>query len=376
MNFLENQALVKTIAGIIPADWRAEKVGNICNSIVPGRDKPKVFDGDIPWITTPDINGLYVSKSQLNLNVSLEELKRCNGKIIPSGSVIMSCVGEFGIVAINSCDIVINQQLHAFVPHKTVNSIFLLYALKKQKRFMLRYATTTSVPYLKKDNCESIPIPIPPLEEQKKIAEILSTWDRAIALTEKLIAAKQKLKKGLIQKLFNSTNWEKKKLSEVSDKKISYGVVQTGEPIIDGIPCVRVIDLDKSKIDFSTMITTTNEINQSYKKTILEKHDIMLALRGDIGLVKLVDKKLIGCNITRGIARISPKKSIINPHFLLWTIRSHYFRKDLLRKVNGSALKEIPINELRKTNVFIPELEKQKEIAEILITIENYILIK
>ena len=182
-------------------NWELTKVGNVTDSIVPGRDKPKRFDGHIPWITTPDIDSENISISKNNLAVSLEELKRCNGKLIPSGSIIMNCVGEFGIVAINSCDIVINQQLHAFIPHKKIDASFLLYALKKQKRFMLRYATTTSVAYLNKDNCESIPIPIPPIEEQKKITEILTTVEKNISYIKELLIIKQKQKRGLMQKL-------------------------------------------------------------------------------------------------------------------------------------------------------------------------------
>lgn len=198
-------------------NWQIIKVGNVTDSVVPGRDKPKKFDGHIPWITTPDIDSENISKSKINLAVSLEELKRCNGKVIPSGSVIMNCVGEFGILAINSCDIVINQQLHAFIPHDKIDSIFLLYALKKQKRFMLRYATTTSVPYLNKNNCESIPIPVPPIEEQRKIADILTTAEDNITYTKQLLNQIQKQKRGLMQKLLTG-EWRVNTEKEVVER--------------------------------------------------------------------------------------------------------------------------------------------------------------
>ncbi|MGG6241730.1 restriction endonuclease subunit S [Nodosilinea sp. AN01ver1] len=160
--------------------------------------------------------------------------------------------------------------------------------------------------------------------------------------------------------------WPLKKLENLSIKPISYGIVQTGEGIKDGIPCVRVIDLANRLIDVSRMITTTEEISNSYKRTILEKDELLIALRGEIGLAKLADSKLIGCNLTRGIARISPNRKIIDPRYLLWAIRSDHVRGDLLRRVNGSALQEIPIKELRKVLVPVPALEDQRRIVEVL----------
>ena len=61
--------------------------------------------------------------------------------------------------------------------------------------------TETAMPHISADQIRDFPIPLPPLPEQRKIAEILSTWDRAIEQTEKLIAAKQRLKQGLMQQL-------------------------------------------------------------------------------------------------------------------------------------------------------------------------------
>ena len=79
-------------------EWSLAIVGDLCNSIVPGRNKPVLFDGNIPWITIPDITSSKISNSINNLYVSENEANQQGCKILPSGAVIMSCVGEFGIV--------------------------------------------------------------------------------------------------------------------------------------------------------------------------------------------------------------------------------------------------------------------------------------
>jgi type I restriction enzyme, S subunit len=89
----------QTELGVIPEDWEVKKVGEICDFVVPGRNKPKNFDGDIPWITTPDIKGNVVTVSKRELYVSKEEAKKAGSKIVTKNSVVMSCVGDLGLVA-------------------------------------------------------------------------------------------------------------------------------------------------------------------------------------------------------------------------------------------------------------------------------------
>ncbi|EFH8912912.1 restriction endonuclease subunit S [Escherichia coli] len=116
------------------------------------------------------------------------------------------------------------------------------------------------------------------------------------------------------------------------------------------------------------MIKTSEETNKAYRKTILEKDEIVMALRGEIGLARLIDDNLVGANITRGLARISPETKVVLPEFLLWELRSPQFRADLIRRVGGSALQEISLTELRKVRTLLPPLLEQKKIAQILST--------
>lgn len=107
-------------------DWAIKKLGDICDCIVPGRNKPKTFNGDIPWITTPDIENGRIKILSTSLKISYEEARSIGSKVVPKGSVLMSCAGEIGITAITDCEIVINQQLHAFIPpHDVINKTVL-----------------------------------------------------------------------------------------------------------------------------------------------------------------------------------------------------------------------------------------------------------
>ncbi|MCP1728440.1 type I restriction enzyme S subunit [Natronospira proteinivora] len=162
--------------------------------------------------------------------------------------------------------------------------------------------------------------------------------------------------------------WKEKPLAQVCRKPVSYGIVQTGTPQENGIPCLRVVDLTKAQMDLEEMITTSSEIHYSYKRTSLEVGDIVMALRGEVGLVRLIDETVAGSNITRGLARISADGEDVISEYLLWELRSPRFRADLIRRVGGSALQEISLAELRKTKTWLPPVPEQRKIAKILST--------
>lgn len=159
--------------GVSLDDWEERKIGDICECIVPGRDKPKSFTGDIPWVTIPNLEGNYITKQSSEVYLSNQEIEEVRAKIIPEESVVMSCVGRFGISAIVSDECVINQQLHAFLPSPKINNKFLMYNIRYLKGYMEEKSTSTTIAYLNKTACNSLPIHLPGIVEQKVLVGIL-----------------------------------------------------------------------------------------------------------------------------------------------------------------------------------------------------------
>jgi type I restriction enzyme S subunit len=175
--------------------------GAISRSIVPGRDKPVLDGGGIPWITVADLDGLYVAQSKAGISVSKRSLAAAGGRIIPKGAVILSCVGEFGLASIASDELTMNQQLHAFQTELDVLPEWLAYNIHRQKRHMERIATQTTIKYLNKKGCESIPVCLPSMTEQRLLCQFVLRADQAIC---RLGDSSQKLKRqklGLMQDL-------------------------------------------------------------------------------------------------------------------------------------------------------------------------------
>jgi type I restriction enzyme, S subunit len=169
----------------LPHSWLWTTTGELCDCIVPNRDKPKSFSGDIPWITFPDFeeSSIDLNRSKSGLGLSREEINRYKARLIPSGSVVMSCVGRFGIAAVCQTPLVINQQLHGFLIPNGLNNRYFTYAIKTQVPYMDSIATATTIRYLNKANCNRVPIPLPPKPEQDQIVMEL---ERRLSINEEL----------------------------------------------------------------------------------------------------------------------------------------------------------------------------------------------
>lgn len=92
----------------------------------------------------------------------------------------------------------------------------------------------------------------------------------------------------------------------------------------------------------------------------------MIALRGEIGCVAKVPSRLVGANLTRGVALIALKQDEVVPDYILQALQSDPVKVELAQQVNGSALQEIPIGGLRKVKIPMPPLAEQRKIATIL----------
>ena len=162
-------------------------------------------------------------------------------------------------------------------------------------------------------------------------------------------------------------DWEILQLEAIvnSQRPICYGIVQTGRSVSNGIRCVRVVDISGGRVNTTNLITTSKEISATYKRTILAKGDLVIALRGKIGELAVIDEELVGANLTRGVALIAP----INKHdsgYLCFALSSPQGKYIFEKNLNGSALQEIPIATLRKIPVALPPLSEQRAIAETL----------
>ena len=167
--------------------------------------------------------------------------------------------------------------------------------------------------------------------------------------------------------------WEVMRLDASTEpqRPISYGIVQTGANLPNGVPCLRVVDINDGTIEKSDLIRTSKRVSDAYRRTILKPGDLVMPLRGKVGDIGIVDSELEGANLTRGVALLAVRKEHSAQYcrqFISWAAT----RKRLEQSMNGSALQEIPIATLRRFTIALPSSGiEQRAIAEALSDVDG-----
>lgn len=365
-------------------DWYEVRIGDITECIVPGRNKPKKFNGDIPWVTIPDLKDkVFVSKSSSNLQISEAEAKNIGSKIVPENSILMSCVGDLGIFSINKVPLVINQQLHAFLlDHSKYSEYFLMYALQTKSKYISSIATKTALPYLNKDNCNSIPIRITSYNEQTKIAEFLSAVDDKISQLSRQLELLNQYKKGVMQKIFSQeirfkndngedfAEWDEKTLLEIANFRRGsfpqpYGLPQWLDK--NGEPFVQVYDVDDNMSLKETTKIKISKLAQE-QSVFAPKGTLIITIQGSIGRIA---KMQYDAYVDRTLLIFQEYKCPINIDFFKYSL---YLLFNLEKeRADGGVIKTITKETLSKFVISVPELQEQEKIAEFLGAIDKRI---
>ncbi|MEI8672557.1 restriction endonuclease subunit S [Vibrio sp. SA48] len=181
-------------------EWEEVKVGEF-GKVVTGNTPPKNDDSnygsDISWATAEDFKSKYVG----NTKVKLTKLGASKARIVPKGSVLVTCIASIGKNAIAYENITTNQQINAVVINNNHSNEFFYYQIEFNKHKLLAWAGTTAVPILNKSSFEKIPLSAPLKNEQQRIASVLTAADKEIELLEAKLAHFKQEKKALMQQL-------------------------------------------------------------------------------------------------------------------------------------------------------------------------------
>lgn len=248
--------------------------------------------------------------------------------------------------------------------------------------------TQTGVPMLSQKQIGEFKIHLPPLPEQRKIAKILSTWDELIEKQTKLIAAKEKRKKALMQVLLTGEvrfkgfrqEWEIVKLIDVADKKHKWSF--TGGPFgsnlkasdytNNGIRIIQLQNIGDGQFLNNYKIFTSKEKADELVSCNIYPDEIILSKMGDpvarACMIPSFDKRFLMAS--DGI-RLKVNESEFDPLFVLNYINFNLFRDRALELAIGSTRKRIGLDDLKNIPFPKPTLSEQKKIAKILFLSEK-----
>lgn len=206
---------------MVPEGWviqTIDDIAKVASGGTPSRKNDVYWEGDIPWVTTAEVNFNTIEDSVQK--ISKFGLDNSSAKLFPPDTILMAMYGQGktrGKVAKLGIEASTNQACAAILLKEELSTDYYYLFLQSQYENIRNLSNSGGQKNLSAGLVKSIKVPVPPLTEQEKIAKILSTWDRAIEVTEKIISNSQKQKRSLMQQLLTG----KKRLSGFRDDSFS-----------------------------------------------------------------------------------------------------------------------------------------------------------
>lgn len=385
------------IKDIIPNDWKLVRLSEITELITKG--------------TTPTTNGYPYLDDGVNF-VKVESI-HANGTFLPkmfahvgedchnsfkrsqlrSNDILFTIAGALGRSAIVNNEILPANTNQAVAIIRLKNAEYLNYIFhylrgNYVKNLIDKINVSTAQANLNLGQINQFEIPLPPHQEQKKIAEILSTVDDKIEVIDQQIIETQALKKGLMQRLLTKgightefkdsplgmipKSWEVVNVQEIT-KEHKQGFYTKDGYVDNGIRLARITDLNNPKVDFSDMpkLNISNSDYQSYK---IEKGDFLFARSGAIGRYGIVENEEYPAVFASYLIRFRFNADIIN-RFFGYFFESYLCENQLRGITQGNANVNINAENIKSLKFPLAPFEEQQKIASIILSVDDKISI-
>ncbi len=349
---------------MLPLNWQRVRLGDIAEIIGGGTPSTQItsfWNGSINWFTPTEIGiTKYVYKSQRTITPL--GLKKSSAKLLPIGTILLTSRASIGDCAILKVVATTNQGFQSLIPLEKINNEFLYYLMLTLKNKLLKLASGSTFLEVSPNKIKNLLIPLPPLNEQIAIANILSDVDHYLYSLDALILKKESVKKALSFELLSQRKrlkgfnqaWKKVRLGDIAEIKRGVRITKNELDVFGKYPVVS------GGVGF---LGYTNNFNR-YENTIT------IAQYGTAGYVNFQKNKFWANDIC---FCIYPNKDIIKNIFLYYFLKvnQNYLYEISNRNATPYSISKDKILDFK---IPLPPLNEQIAIANILSALDNEII--
>jgi type I restriction enzyme S subunit len=395
----------------VPLGWLDCSLGNAIVRVVgggtPSRSIPGYWVGNIPWASVKDFTDDTKWLSETEEHISPAGLASSTANLIEPGIPIVCTRMAVGRAAIPLKPIAINQDLKALYPHKYLDPRYLLILLNFIRPRFEALSIGSTVKGINVDQLLAVRVCFPPLDEQRRIVEILDTIDSTIAHTSSLIAKLKQMKAGLLHDLLTRgldengelrdaighpeqfkdsllgripQDWEVTTLGTVVVR--SGGFLQTGpfgsqlhayEYVDAGVPVIMPQDIQDGQISDFQITHISPAKAGTLARHQVEINDVVFARRGDLERCAFIGKREIGWLCGTGCLLVRVPGKEIDCRWLAATYRHERSQRQILARAVGSTMVNLNSTLLSDLLIAKPTYLEQTAIVRVLDTYDKRI---
>jgi len=362
----------------LPSGWRwvrLAEVTSVVNGTTPDSENPCFWNGDIVWITPTDLGKLaepYIRNS--DRKITKVGFDSRNLTQVPPRSVVLSSrapIGHLGIAAIELCT---NQGCKSFIPNDDIHEWFLYYALKRSVWKLQQLGSGATFAEISKTQLENFIIPIPPIEEQRRIAGVLreqmEALEKARTAAQVRLEAVKALPAAFLRQVFPQpgqplpNGWRWVKLGEVCEKQTGIRDPRTEpETVFQYVDITSVSNQRKCITEARTVLGIDAP---SRARQVIRANDIIVATtRPNLNAVAQVPSELDNQICSTGFCVLRTGVGIL-PDYIFAFVRYESFIEALTDLVKGALYPAVTDGQVKAQQIPLPPLSEQRRIAGLL----------
>jgi type I restriction enzyme S subunit len=343
----------------------------------PSRNNPDYYKGNIPWAKISDIenaeNGIIWDTAE---KISIDGLKSIRNKIFSKGTLLFAMYGSIGKVAIAGIQISSNQAILGIRPKNSnqINIQYLKCWFERNKQKLINQGRGVALQNLSATIIRGLEIPLPPLDDQIRIASLLSKVENIISRRREQLKQLDELLKSVFLEMFgdpvrNEKGWEMKRMDDISDSRLGK---MRDKKFITGNHLRKYIG--NSNVQwFRFKLDDLEQMDFDKKERALfglKDGDLLICEGGDIGRCAIWRNNLTECYFQKAIHRVRLQKSQAIPEYVQYVMMFFSLYNGFKNVTCKATIAHLTGEKLKETLIPLPTLEHQNRFAAIVTKVE------
>ena len=344
------------------------KLGDVCTIVsgtTPKSNCPEYWNGDINWVTPVELNDdsdiIYESQRK----ITEQAVQDSSLKPFPAGTVLLSSRAPIGKVAIAGVEMYCNQGFKNLICSNQIFNRYLYHFLKNSTEYLNSLGRGATFKEISKSIVENIEIPLPPLDEQRRIAAVLDKVSDLIAKRREQLDKLDELVKARFVEMFgdplcNTKNWSCLELTKACKAILGGGTPSKSHPeyFMGTIPWVSPKDMKQTIINDSIDHITEEAIANSTTNLIPRNSVLMVIRSGILKHTLPVAINNVPVTINQDMKAFVPDNAI-STEFLIYYFKA--IEPDVLAGVRGVTADNIDFKAFQKRKIIVPPIDLQRQ---------------
>ena len=360
--------------------WPEVGLGDCCDIIsgaTPSTSDESLWGGDIDWATPKDLSdldGLYISETPRRLSEA--GLRSCSAAVLPPRSVLFSSRAPIGHVAINTVPMATNQGFKSFVPKPgVVHAEYLAYWLRSNRAYLDSLGNGATFKELSKATVERVTIPLPPIEEQRRIAAILDKADELRAKRRAALAQLDTLTEAIFIDMFgdpvsNPMDFAIKCMGDLVEK-IGSGATPTGGSaayLASGVPLIRSMNVHDLTFEWHGLVFLSDSQAKKLDNVEVNTDDVLVNITGaSVARTCVVPESLTGARVNQHVAIVRPRPGELDALFLASLLVMPSIKNRLLGIGSSGATRQaLTKSQLEDFQIVAPPIALQRRFSDLM----------